>query len=132
MFDSGAECSIMRESLSTVLPGQRRPVVNYLKRIGQFPALSLTKLVTVCVIDTINVELEFYVLPDFETTTDILVGMNLIHGTNLSMIITSNGTKLIHKTIVNHVSTSSLLFDNLDCNLNNEDEVSKLRRLLNK
>lgn len=122
----------MRESLSTVLPGQRRPVVNYLKRIGQFPALSLTKLVTVCVIDTINVELEFYVLPDFETTTDILVGMNLIHGTNLSMIITSNGTKLIHKTIVNHVSTSSLLFDNLDCNLNNEDEVSKLRRLLNK
>lgn len=132
IFDSGAECSIIRESIATALPGQRRPVVNYLKGIGQFPALSLTKLTTVCVVDTISVELEFYVLPDYEMSTDILVGMNLIHDTNLSVIITSNGTKLIHKTLINHVSDSSCLFNNLDCDLTNEDEVMQLRRLLTK
>lgn len=131
VFDSGAECSIIKETIAMTLPGQRKPVINYLKGIGQFPALSLTKLTTVCVVDTISVELEFYVLPDYEMSTDILVGMNLIHNTNLSMIITSNGTKLIYNTLINHVSSSSL-FNNLDCDLTNEEEVEQLRRLLNK
>lgn len=49
VFDSGAEWSIIRETIATTLPGQlRRPVVNYLKWIGQVPALSLTKLTTMC------------------------------------------------------------------------------------
>lgn len=113
IFDSGAECSIIKESVAVALPGQRRPVVNYLKGIGRFPALSSTKLTIACVVDTISVELEFYVILDYEMSTDILVGMNLINDTDLSVIITSNGTKLIHKTLTNHVSTNSYLFNNL-------------------
>lgn len=132
VFDSGAECSIMRESVAMVLPGQRSSAVNYLKGIGQFPALSLTKLTTICVIDTINIELEFHVLPDYEMSTDILVGMNLIHDTNLNVIITPHGTKLVHNTIINLVCTNSPIFNHLDCDLTSEDEISQLRGLLNK
>ncbi|CAK1582529.1 unnamed protein product [Parnassius mnemosyne] len=130
VFDSGAECSIMRESIAIALPGQRSSAVNYLKGIGQFPALSLTNLTTVCVIDTISIELEFYVLPNYEMSTDILVGMNLIH--DINMIITTNGTKLVRNPLVNHVSTNSPIFNNLDCDLTSKDEIAQLRGLLNK
>lgn len=132
VFDSGAECSIMRESIAAPLQGRRSPAVNYLKGIGQFPALSLVKFSTICVIDTISIELEFYILPDYEMTTDILVGMNLIHDTNMSMVITPNGTKLIYNMLANHVSLNSPLFNNLNCDLTSEDEITQLRALLNK
>lgn len=132
VFDSGAECSIMRESVAAMLPGQRSQAVNYLKGIGQFPVLSLMKLSTICVIDSISVELQFYVLPDYEISTDILVGMNLIHDTNLSMMITSKGTRLIHQQSINQLSTSNPIFDRLDCDLTDDHEITQLRKLLNK
>lgn len=132
IFDSGAECSIVRESIAAALPGKRSQAVNYLKGIGQFPTLSLTKLMTICIIDSIRVELQFYILPDNEMSTDVLVGMDLIHGTNLGMIITASGTKLIHQTSINHISTNSPIFNNLDTDLTDDGNVNRLRILLNK
>lgn len=132
IFDSGAECSIVRESIAAALPGKRSQAVNYLKGIGQFPTLSLTKLMTICIIDSIRVELQFFILPDNEMSTDVLVGMDLIHGTNLCMIITASGTKLIHQTSINHISTNSPIFNNLDTDLTDDGDVNRLRILLNK
>ena len=39
--------TIIRE-LATILPGQRSPAVNCMKRVGKRLALSLSKLTTVC------------------------------------------------------------------------------------
>lgn len=132
VFDSGAECSIMRESIAASLPGQRSEAVNCLKGIGRFPVFSLVKLTTICIIDAITIELQFYVLPDNEMSNDILIGMSLIHDTNLSMIITPNGTKLIHQHSINEVSRNNAIFETLDCDLTNEQEIGQLRKLLNK
>ncbi|CAK1597383.1 unnamed protein product [Parnassius mnemosyne] len=132
VFDSGAECSVIRESVAAALPGQRVQTANYLRGIGRFPVLSLTSLLTICVIDDISVEIQFYVLADCEMSTDILVGMNLIKGTNLSVIVTSSKTKLVHQGLINHITTNSPIFGKLDCDLSDPEKIKQLRILLNK
>lgn len=132
IFDSGAECSLIRESVAAQLPGRRIQTANYLKGIGQFPVLSIATLVTVGMIDSINVELQFHIVADYEMTTDILVGMNLINDTNLTMVITSDGTRLTRQLNVNHVQNKDPIFDKLDCDLTNEEDITRLRTLLNK
>lgn len=132
IFDSGAECSLMRESIAAQLPGRRLETANYLKGIGQFPVFSIATLVTVGVIDNINVEIQFHIVADYEMTTDILVGMNLINNTNLTMIITSDGTRLTRQQNISHVQCVNPIFDKLDCDLTNEEDIVRLRTLLNK
>ncbi|CAH0731547.1 unnamed protein product, partial [Brenthis ino] len=132
VFDSGAECSLIRESIAAQLPGKRLETVNYLRGIGQFPVLSIATLVTIGVIDNINVELQFYIVADYEMTTDILIGMNLINNTNLTMMITSVGTRLTRLLNINQVQCMNPIFDKLDCDLTSEEDITKLRTLLNK
>lgn len=105
---------------------------DYMKGIGQFPVLSLTTLTAVCVIDTISIKLQFHILPDYEMPQDILVGINLIHSTDLSMVITSSETRLIRQQSINHVSTRNLLFERLESDLTKDDENLQLQGLLNK
>lgn len=132
VFDSGAECSLIRESIAAQLPGRRLQTANYLKGIGQFPVLSIATLITIGVIDDINVELQFHIVADYEMTTDILVGMNLINNTNLTMMVTSEGTRLTRQPNINHVQSVNPIFDKIDCDLTNEEDIMKLRTLLNK
>lgn len=132
IFDSGAECSLIRESTAAQLPGKRLETASYLKGIGQFPVLSLATLITIGVIDDINVELQFQIVADYEMTTDILVGMNLINNTNLTMIISSDGTRLTRQLNINHVQCMNPIFEKLDCDLTNEEDIAKLHSLLNK
>lgn len=132
VFDSGAESSVMRETVAKALPGQRNQAVNCLRGIGRFPIMSLTTLSTICTIDNIAVELQFYILPDYEMSTDILVGMNLINGTNLCMTITATGTKLIRQPSIYQISKNSPVFEQLECDLTDDNEISQLRSLLNK
>ncbi|KAH9645446.1 hypothetical protein HF086_008792, partial [Spodoptera exigua] len=85
IFDSGAECSVMRESVANKLPGKRQQSVHYLRGIGPFPVVSLGILTTICDIDNINVEIDFYILPDYEMTSDVLIGANILSETGLTV-----------------------------------------------
>nr|XP_037875440.1 uncharacterized protein LOC119630363 [Bombyx mori]XP_037875446.1 uncharacterized protein LOC119630363 [Bombyx mori] len=132
IFDSGAECSVIRESVASKLPGKRTNVVNYLKGLGQFTVVSLSTLITVCVIDDIRVELHFHIVPDYEVCSDILIGMNLMENTNLSVIVNSKGVALIHQPAIFHMRLQSEKFDNLDCDLTDSDQINELKLLLAK
>lgn len=132
IFDSGAECSVIRESVAAKLPGKRIDQVSYLKGLGRFTVISLSKLTTICVIDGLRVELEFHVVPDYEVCADILIGMNLVEKTNLSVLVNSRGATLVHQPVVYHVRANSEKFDNLDCDLTNDDQINELKILLNK
>lgn len=132
IFDSGAECSVIRESVAAKLPGKRVDRVSYLKGLGQFTVISLSTLTTICVIDGLRIELEFHVVPDYEVCSDILIGMNLVEKNNLSVLVNSQGTTLVHQPVVYHVRTRSEKFDNLDCDLTDDDQINELKILLNK
>lgn len=132
IFDSGAECSLMCESLASKLPGKRINVVNYLKGIGQFTVVSLSIITTVCVIDDLRVELQFHVVPDYDVGSDILIGMNLIENTNLSVVVNSQGAILVRQPVVCHIRSQNQKFDCLDCDLTDDNQIGELRILLNK
>lgn len=132
IFDSGAECSVIRESLAAKLPGKRIHTVKYLKGLGQFTVVSLSTLTTICVINNLRVELEFHLVPNHEICSDMLIGMNLVNNTNLSVLVDSHGATLVRQPIVHHIRSSSEKFDKIDCDLTNEDQISKLKILLNK
>ncbi|KAJ8710458.1 hypothetical protein PYW08_008973 [Mythimna loreyi] len=132
IFDSGAECSVIRESVAAKLPGKRVDRVSYLKGLGQFTVISLSTLTTICVIDSLRIELEFHVVPDYEVCSDILIGMNLVEKNNLSVLVNSRGATLVHQPVVYHVRSQNEKFDNLDCDLTNDDQINELKILLNK
>lgn len=132
VFDSGAECSVMRESIANKLPGKRLQVVNYLRGIGPFPVVSTSILTTVCVIDNINIEIEFHILPDYEMTSDVLIGANLLSKTGLTVIITQNSATLCSQPRVMHMRTTAGLFNDINHDLSNAAEIDQLIALLNK
>lgn len=132
IFDSGAECSVIRESVAAKLPGKRVDRVSYLKALGQFTVVSLSTLTTVCIIDNLRVELEFHVVSDIEVSSDILIGINLIENTNLSVVVNSRGAMLVHQPIIYHMRSQSPKFGKLDCDLTNDNQISELKILLNK
>lgn len=96
VFDSGPKCSVMRKSVSNKLPGRRCQAVNYLRGIGPSSIISLSTLTVVCTIDHINVEISLNILPDYEITSDVLIGVNLLQEAELRVIVTKNSAKLFH------------------------------------
>ncbi|CAH2084993.1 unnamed protein product [Euphydryas editha] len=132
IFDSGAECSVMCESVASKLPGKRIVGVKYLRGIGQFPVISLITLETVCEIDGISIEVSFCIVPDYELSSNVLIGMDLIKNTSLSVLVTNNGSKLFFHPVVNNIRLNSPLFEKLDCDLADIDEIRQLKLLLNK
>lgn len=130
IFDSGAECSLVRESVAAKIPGKRINKVHFLKGIGQFTVVSLTTVVAICVIDNLRVELQLHVVPDYEICSDILIGTNLINDTNLSVLVTSRGAKLLHQPVVYHMFPQDTKFDKLNTDLSNEDQINELKILL--
>lgn len=132
IFDSGAECSLIRESVAAKIPGKRVDQVHYLKAIGQFTLMSLTCLTTICQIDNLRVELQFHVVPDYEICSDMLIGTNLIKNTYLSVLVTAQGAKLLHQPVVYHMHSQDEKFDRLITDLSSEDQINELKILLNK
>ncbi|CAH2092452.1 unnamed protein product [Euphydryas editha] len=131
-FDSGAECSVMRETYANKIPGRRHQVVNYLRGLGPVPVISTSTLTTICSIDNINVEIEFHILPDFEMTTNVLIGANLLRNTGLSVVVTQTHATLTRNARVFHIHSNSPLFDNLNHDLTDQSQIDQLLRLLNK
>lgn len=132
MFDSGAECSVVRESVAAKLPGRRIDKVTYLRGIGQFPVISLQALIVVCEIDEVNIELEFFVVADYEMTLDVLIGMDLIEKTGFDVLVTAGGAKVVRRCVQARIQSNHAIFENLDCDLTEESEINELRILLNK
>ncbi|CAH2227097.1 jg1579, partial [Pararge aegeria aegeria] len=132
VFDSGAECSVMRETVAKKIPGRRQQVVNYLRGLGPVPVISTNTLKTVCTINNINVEILFHVLPDFEMTTNVLIGSDLLSNTGLSVIITLNTATLVSQPQIMHVRSNSSIFSNLNHGLSDQSEIDQLLSLLNR
>ncbi|XP_059046035.1 uncharacterized protein LOC131841731 [Achroia grisella] len=132
VFDSGAECSVMRESVANKLPGRRCQIVTYLRGIGPFPIISTSTLKAVCIIDDVNVEILFYILPDHDMTTDVLIGADILHSSGLSVIVTRERARLYYNPCIQYIQSKSPLFDKIDHDLTDEHQINQLLTLLYK
>lgn len=132
VFDSGAECSVISESIAAKVPGKRIYTVNYIRGIGKVQVISLFTLLTICDIDNVSFEIQFFVVPDCDMTSRILIGMELVSNSSLNVLVTATGTKLVRQYIVMHLNSGTSMFDMLDHGLSNDDEINQSRILLNK
>ncbi|XP_059045273.1 uncharacterized protein LOC131841058 [Achroia grisella] len=132
VFDSGAECSVMRESVANKLPGRRCQIVTYLRGIGPFPIISTSTLKAVCIIDDVNVEILFYILPDHDMTTDVLIGADILHSSGLSVIVTRERARLCYNPCIQYIQSKSPLFEKIDHDLTDEHQINQLLTLLYK
>lgn len=121
----------MRETIAKKIPGRRQQVVNYLHGLGPVPVISTSTLKTVCNINDINEEILFHVLSDFEMTTNVLIGSDLLCNTGLSEIETLNTATLVSQPQIMHVRSNSSIFSNLNHVLCDQSEIDKLMTLLN-
>ncbi|XP_046736561.1 uncharacterized protein LOC124405577 [Diprion similis] len=77
-FDSGAECSLIRESIANKFSGRRVQSPVTLLVIGESRVATNLQVVSRVVIDEYIVEIPFHVVPDEYLAHDILIGRDLI------------------------------------------------------
>lgn len=87
-YDSGAECSLIKESTASKFSGKRFSNVVTMTGIGQTSVNSTVQILTIVEIDEMTLEILFHVLPDSYLHHDIMLGRELL-GLGLSVRITS-------------------------------------------
>lgn len=77
-FDSGAECSLIKENIAKRFPGKRLCNSVTLLGIGKARLQCNFQILSIVVIQGHSVQLLFHVVPDNSLTNDILIGRDLI------------------------------------------------------
>ncbi|KAH9640778.1 hypothetical protein HF086_000120 [Spodoptera exigua] len=77
-FDSGAECSLVKETVSQRLNGRRLNNTVTLIGLGQTPVYCTSQILTVVEIDNINLEILLHVLLDQYLQHNIVVGYEIL------------------------------------------------------
>lgn len=131
-YDSGAECSLIKESLASKFSGKRFHNVVTMTGIGQTSVNSTEQILTTVDIDSITLQILFHVLPDSYLRYDIMVGRELL-GQGLSVYMTANKLQFVRATIVNvcdFANISTIDFDCVDTDVPPEHK-SELVNILN-
>lgn len=133
LFDSGADCSLVRESIASSLPSERRNNIKTLRGIRPVPVLSLSQIIITCNINGITIEIELYVVLDHEISTNILIDRNLLQIPGIKAELTSAGT-IVSRTRGERVvlCLHKLNFNYINTDLTSKEKITTLVALLNK
>lgn len=77
-FDSGAECSLIKESIANKFSGKRFNTLVTLLGIGRGSLYSTTQILSDVIIDNYCLEILFHIVPDIYLSFDILVGREVL------------------------------------------------------
>lgn len=95
-FDSGSECSLIRETVANFFPGKRNYDSVTLLGIGKSSLCCNTQIMATVTLQNYPVELLFHVVPDASLSNDILIGRDFV---NLGFSVEVSQSNLtIHKT----------------------------------
>lgn len=133
MFDSGADCSLVRNSIAVSLPGRRSGALKCLKGIGPIPLFTSTQIETICEIDGVTVELELCVVQDHEIPVNIIIGRDLLDIPGIEVIISNVRTTVVRRLEehqVLHVQDAE--FNQIDSDVTKKEECEALRKMLDK
>lgn len=133
MFDSGADCSLVRESIADSLPGQRTSVMRCLRGIEPVSVFTSTLIRTTCEIDEIAVELEFYVVLNHEIPVNVLIGRDLLEIPGIEVTLSNSGTTVVSRARNHRVlRVANVKPEQIDTDIVSWDENEILRKLLTK
>ncbi|GBP79293.1 Retrovirus-related Pol polyprotein from transposon 17.6 [Eumeta japonica] len=98
-YDSGAECSLIKESIASKFCGKRINQTVSMTGIGQTSVISTFQVLAVVEIDDISIEVCFHVLPDYNLQHDILIGYDILsHG--LTVQISSSRINFFRQSLI--------------------------------
>lgn len=134
-FDSGSECSLLKESISNKFSGPRFYDPVCMTGIGKSKVESLYQVLSKVCIDDITMEVLFHVLPSQYLSNDIMIGREvLVNGMSVSLnadqcsFVASPMVKVVNEC-GNSSSKNGLTVDQVRTDLEGE-EKSKLFSIL--
>lgn len=131
-YDSGAECSLIKESVSSKFRGKRFNSTVKMTGIGQASVYSTLQIQTVVNIDDIALEVLFHVLPDNLLQHDIMIGQDVLNQ-GLEIHVTCNKVtfaKVLNVSACSTAGIENIKFDNIDTDVPSEYKP-KLIEILN-
>ncbi|XP_046587818.1 uncharacterized protein LOC124292971 [Neodiprion lecontei] len=112
-FDSGAECSLIKESVSSRFSGKRLDNIVTMTGIGQTSVYSTSQILTKVNIDDIALEILFHVLPSHYLSSDISIGREIL-SQSLTMFVSSTELKLKREIRVDACKIEKSIEGNFD------------------
>ena len=99
-FDSGAECSLIKESVAPKFSGRRTTEIVVMRGIGNTCVKSTTQILSTVCIDGFTLEITFHVLPDSHLKYDIMIGREIL-SQGFDVHITSDSLEICKTKTVN-------------------------------
>lgn len=112
LIDTGASCSVIKDSIARQLGCNFVPYSSVLEGIGNGKLYIFAQVTAPVKFDDICLEIEFYVARDGDFYYDCLIGRNAIQYPDIAVILDSSGCRLtrtclpLSKCVINHVSNS--------------------------
>lgn len=133
-FDSGAECSLVKESFATKLSGRRYCNVVSLIGIGNKTVYSTEQILCSVEIDQYPTEILFHVLPDVYLRSDIMIGREILFS-GFVVNISANKFSLTKGNVINACTKSAQPivsdFNDVDTEISAERKQSLVKILQN-
>lgn len=95
-FDSGADCSLIKESVSRRLVGELQHAIVTLTGVGKSSVLCDSQILSRIALGGHNVQILFHIIPDDYLNNDILIGRDLL-ALGFSVHITSDKLTIVEK-----------------------------------
>nr|XP_046492926.1 uncharacterized protein LOC124224766 [Neodiprion pinetum] len=122
-FDSGAECSLIKESIAKKLSGKRQNFVVILCGIGSSSIQSVTQILAQVTMNNHCLEILFHVIHDDFLITEILLGREILTlGYSIEMTVDSLVLKRIPRINVCEVDSHSFNFDEMKTDVSELDK----------
>lgn len=105
LIDSGASCSVLKESIANSFGRKLEPCSTSLKGIGNGMILISSKVSLPVKFNNNNLEIEFCVANDADCYYDCLIGRNAVQNSNVAIVLDSSGCKLEQLNYTESVNT---------------------------
>lgn len=129
LFDTGADCSLIREKIAGSIPGKRKQVDVQFMGIGGQKIISKQSISAVVEIDSVSLELDFYVVGNDETQFDILIGFNLLKIPGLSVTLSEDNLSINRNFIVNECLSLTASIE-INTDLTDQTEIKEIYNII--
>lgn len=103
LFDSGADCSLIRESVANKVQCTRVSKLNSLKGLGAVHVNSYWETTIHTEFEELALDITYFVLPDECLDYDIIVGRNVFVNTDLVFVTGEKDTNITRKRSCNTI-----------------------------
>lgn len=100
LFDSGSECSLIKETVSLSFDGKHVNDLISLKGIGNSSIMCTSQILAVVNIQNMNFGILFHVVPDDCLYTDVIIGRDLL-GYGVTVSVSNRGVVINQELIIN-------------------------------